>query len=542
MPKYKIFISSVQSEFVQERQRIFDFIRTDELIGQHFEPFIFEQIAAQDTNPRQLYIDEASSCQVYLLLIGKRYGNILPEGISPTEKEYQAAGESNAWRVAFISDMDGQKREEEEERFFRKVQNELSYRVFSNPSVLVSLVKQSLYAYLKYKGVIQTLSFDEQTRDDASMADIDAKKIKDFLHQARQKRGFPLSEDSDPMTVLKHLRLLRQDKPSNGALLMFANDPQYFFPSAVVKCAWFLGTETVKPIEDYKTFEGSVAEQISQATSWVMSKLSVRFGQRNVEAQNEVEFEIPRSVIFETIVNAVAHRDYNSTGSVQVSVFCNRIVVRNPGTLPVELTKADLMKEHGSYPHNPYLAEVMYQMGYIEKYGTGITENIRRMQEARLLAPEIDLSAEFVTTIWRDNIGTNVATNVGTNDTTNIDANKLINNTTNGVDVGTSIETNIGTSDDNVATDHLVENKRIVDRLVKKKVKPRMTKEQLRECIIEVCIVDHSIDELATLLRKSPDYLQNSIIPDLVADGILLRTKPSHSPGQTYMTNPKLDK
>ena len=542
MPKYKIFISSVQSEFVQERQRIFDFIRTDELIGQHFEPFIFEQIAAQDTNPRQLYIDEASSCQVYLLLIGKRYGNILPEGISPTEKEYQAAGESNAWRVAFISDMDGQKREEEEERFFRTVQNELSYRVFSNPSVLVSLVKQSLYAYLKYKGVIQTLSFDEQTRDDASMADIDAKKIKDFLHQARQKRGFPLSEDSDPMTVLKHLRLLRQDKPSNGALLMFANDPQYFFPSAVVKCAWFLGTETVKPIEDYKTFEGSVAEQISQATSWVMSKLSVRFGQRNVEAQNEVEFEIPRSVIFETIVNAVAHRDYNSTGSVQVSVFCNRIVVRNPGTLPVELTKADLMKEHGSYPHNPYLAEVMYQMGYIEKYGTGITENIRRMQEARLLAPEIDLSAEFVTTIWRDNIGTNVATNIGTNNATNIYANKLINNTTNGVDVGTSIETNIGTSDDNVATDHLVENKRIVDRLVKKKVKPRMTKEQLRECIIEVCIVDHSIDELATLLRKSPDYLQNSIIPDLVADGILLRTKPSHSPGQTYMTNPKLDK
>ena len=107
MLKYKVFISSVQSEFAQERQRIYDFIRTDELMGQYFEPFIFEQIAAQDKNPRQLYLDEASSCQVYLLLIGKRYGNILPEGVSPTEKEYQAAGEGNAWRVAFISDLDG---------------------------------------------------------------------------------------------------------------------------------------------------------------------------------------------------------------------------------------------------------------------------------------------------------------------------------------------------------------------------------------------------------------------------------------------------
>ena len=562
MSKYKVFISSVQSEFSHERQLVFDFIRNDELMGQYFEPFIFEQIAAQDVNPYQLYVDEASSCQVYLLLIGKKYGNILPEGISPTEKEYQVAEEGNAWRAAFIRELDGQQREEAEERFFRKVQNELSYRVFSNPSVLVSLVKQSLYAYLKYKGIIQTLSFDEQIRDDASMADIDAKKIKDFLHQARQKRGFPLAEDSDPMTVLKHLRLLRQDKPSNGALLMFANDPQYFFPSAVVKCAWFLGTETVKPIEDYKTFEGSVAEQISQATSWVMSKLSVRFGQRNVEVQNEVEFEMPRSVIFETIVNAVAHRDYNSTGSVQISVFRNRIVVRNPGTLPIELTKADLMKEHGSYPHNPYLAEVLYQIGYIEKYGTGITENIRKMQEARLLAPEIDLSAEFITTIWRDDVAandatslsndatdnSNVATNLGTNDATNGASNILIDSS-NGV---TNVETckpnvatkssNVATDSSNVATDFLAENKRVVDEIVKKKVHSKMSPQQIKECIIEACVVEHSIDELAKLLNKVPGHLRNRFIPELVADGILLPTKPRHSPGQTYMTNPKLDK
>ena len=540
MPKYKVFISSVQSEFSQERQLVSDFIRNDELMGQYFEPFIFEQIAAQDTNPRRLYLEEASSCQVYLLLIGKKYGNTLPGDLSPTEKEYQAAGEGNAWRIAFIRDLDGLPREEEEERFFLKVQNELSYRVFSNPSVLISLVKQSLFAYLKYKGIIQTLSFDEQVREDASMSDIDAKRIKDFLHQARQKRGFPLAEDSDPLTVLKHLRLLRQDKPSNGALLMFANDPQYFFPSAVVKCAWFLGTETMKPIEDYKTFEGGVAEQISQATSWVMSKLSVRFGQRNEEAQNEVEFEIPRSVIFETIVNAVAHRDYNSMGSVQVSVFRNRIVVRNPGTLPVELTKADLMKEHGSYPHNPYLAEVMYQMGYIEKYGTGITENIRRMQEAHLLAPEIDLSAEFITTIWRDNVATdspNVATNIGTNDGSNI----LIDSVNSANNIGAG-KTNVATDSSNVATDFLAENKRIVDEIVKKKVRSKMSPQQIKECIIEACIVEHSVDELAELLNKVPGHLRNRFIPELVADGLLLPTKPRHSPGQTYMTSPKLDK
>ena len=270
-----------------------------------------------------------------------------------------------------------------------------------------------------------------------------------------------------------------------------------------------------------------------------------------MEAQNEVEFEIPRSVIFETIVNAVAHHDYNSTGSVQISVFRNRIVVRNPGTLPVELTKADLMKEHGSYPHNPYLAEVLYQIGYIEKYGTGITENIRKMQEAHLLAPDIDLSAEFITTIWRDDVAandatslsndatdnSNVATNLGTNDVSNT----LIDSVNSANNIGTS-KTNVATKSSNVATDLLAENKRVVDEIVKKKVHSKMSPQQIKECIIEACVVEHSIDELAKLLNKVPGHLRNRFIPELVADGILLRTKPSHTPGQTYMTNPKLDK
>ena len=71
---------------------------------------------------------------------------------------------------------------------------------------------------------------------------------------------------------------------------------------------------------------------------------------------------------------------------------------------------------------------------------------------SRLLAPEIDLSAEFITTIWRDNDATessNVATNIGTNDAANNDANDLINNPNSTTNIGT----NIGTSGNNVATD-----------------------------------------------------------------------------------------
>ena len=191
MPKFKVFISSVQSEFASERLRLYDYIRQDELMNQYFEPFIFEKTAAQDTNPRQLYLDEAAASEVYLALIGQYYGNAADGELSPTEKEYNAAGEGNAYRVAFIKDLDEQPREEREERFFRRVQNELTYRVFSNPSVLLSLVKQSLHAFLKYKGIIQEQSLDEQVRYDANMDEIDPNKVREFIRKARNNADSP---------------------------------------------------------------------------------------------------------------------------------------------------------------------------------------------------------------------------------------------------------------------------------------------------------------------------------------------------------------
>ena len=126
MPKFKVFISSVQAEFASERIRIFDFIRNDALMGQYFEPFIFERIPSQDRNPKQLYIEEAAKSQVYLLFVGRQYGNAQPNELSPTEQEYKAAGEGNAYRIAFIKELDNQPRDPREEQFFRnKVQREL---------------------------------------------------------------------------------------------------------------------------------------------------------------------------------------------------------------------------------------------------------------------------------------------------------------------------------------------------------------------------------------------------------------------------------
>ena len=112
MQKKKIFISSVQSEFAEERALLFDYIWTDALLGQMFEPFIFEKTAAQSVSAQNVYLEQVEKCDIYIGIIGEKYGNAGEDGVSPTEKEYKLAAQLNKIRLIYIKKSD--KREDKE--------------------------------------------------------------------------------------------------------------------------------------------------------------------------------------------------------------------------------------------------------------------------------------------------------------------------------------------------------------------------------------------------------------------------------------------
>ena len=84
----RVFISSVQSEFAEERAALRDYIHDDPLIRRFFDVFLFEDVPASDQRPDRLYLDEVERCDVYLGLFGLDYGNEDHEGVSPTEREF----------------------------------------------------------------------------------------------------------------------------------------------------------------------------------------------------------------------------------------------------------------------------------------------------------------------------------------------------------------------------------------------------------------------------------------------------------------------
>ena len=400
MNPLRIFISSVQGQVAEERAALRDYIRADALIRRFFEVFLFEDVPASDQRPDQLYLDEVERCDTYVGLFGFDYGNEDGEGVSPTEREFDRATAVGAHRLIFVKGT-GDARHPKMQALIRKAQAGLIRKRFNTTAELVAGLYAALVEYLEGKELIRSGPFDAAPCAKATLDNLDIEQVAQFIRTARHVRQFPLPEGTPPEQLLEHLNLLNEGRLTNAAVLLFGRAPQRFLMSSEVRCAHYHGTEVAKPIPSYQVYKGTAFELVDQVVDFVLSKIHRSIGTRAESVRAPRTYEIPAEVVTEAIVNAVAHRDYTSNGSVQVMLFADRLEVRNPGRLPVPLTLEKLREAHSSVPGNPLLAESLYLTEYIERMGTGTLDMIRRCVEAGLPEPEFAVSDGFVTTIGR---------------------------------------------------------------------------------------------------------------------------------------------
>ena len=87
----RVFISSVQKEFERERAAIKRMIESDPILKPYFSTFVFEIDApASDKPTQQVYLKEIEKSDIYLVLIGNRYGYC--RGLTDLLKECKAKG------------------------------------------------------------------------------------------------------------------------------------------------------------------------------------------------------------------------------------------------------------------------------------------------------------------------------------------------------------------------------------------------------------------------------------------------------------------
>ena len=176
--------------------------------------------------------------------------------------------------------------------------------------------------------------------------------------------------------------------PTVAGLILFGLDPQRERPQWGLGAVRIHGTELTDPIVDRADLEGTADRLIEQALAFVRRNMRVAaLFEEDTSARRRDLPEYPLGAVREVLTNAVAHRDYSSTGRILLRIFTDRLEVTNPGGLPPDLRLEEITQRGGaSYPRNPIIARVLREWGYMEEVGRGLIR-IRREMEALGSAP-----------------------------------------------------------------------------------------------------------------------------------------------------------
>lgn len=145
----RIFISSVQKEFADQRAVLRNYLRGDALMRRFFNPFLFEEVPAADRRADQLYLDEVERCDIYVGLFGNDYGFEDAQGISPTEHEYERAALHNKPRLIFVKGADDKQKHPQMRALIQRASAEVVRRRFVTNAELIAGVYAALVQYLE---------------------------------------------------------------------------------------------------------------------------------------------------------------------------------------------------------------------------------------------------------------------------------------------------------------------------------------------------------------------------------------------------------
>jgi ATP-dependent DNA helicase RecG len=91
------------------------------------------------------------------------------------------------------------------------------------------------------------------------------------------------------------------------------------------------------------------------------------------------KFDLPyfnQEVIRESVLNAIAHRDYSISSETVIKQFPDRITITNPGGFPKGVTQENLIRIN-STPRCRLLTEIMEKTGLVERSGQGVDKIVR---------------------------------------------------------------------------------------------------------------------------------------------------------------------
>jgi ATP-dependent DNA helicase RecG len=263
------------------------------------------------------------------------------------------------------------------------------------------LSARQLRQLLVERGMIQ---FESHLPPQATLDDLDMHLVEAYLDGLSLPVGMDLSGDGlGWQEVLLRRGCLQRSKgqllPTYAGLLLFGVSPQQWLPSATILAARFTG-ETLSDQFIKQELSGTLPEQLRQAEGFLRSNLQSVVRLEGLEHTDTLEY--PFDAVRELLVNAVAHRDYNTQGdTIHLHLFSNRLEVHSPGGLPGPVTLQNLLQAR--FARNAIITQLLSDLGFVERLGYGLDRVVSVMESRGLPPPRFEeVAGAFRVTLYND--------------------------------------------------------------------------------------------------------------------------------------------
>lgn len=238
----------------------------------------------------------------------------------------------------------------------------------------------------------RNITFDEEVDWELELEKLELS----FLENEFKEKNKKLSEEK-----LLNLGLIKKEgekfKVTKGLGILAG-----LYENTNINCAYFKG-KTMDIFLDKKEFAENIFLNIENIQTFLKSHLNIRSEFKKFKREDILE--IPMLALREGIVNAIVHRDYSNQGrDIKIGLYDDRVEVISPGGLPSTLTIEEIYSGRSEI-RNRVIARVFKELGYIERWGSGINRMINLCKNVGLKSPEIKETGDsIVLTFYRWNV------------------------------------------------------------------------------------------------------------------------------------------
>ena len=251
-----------------------------------------------------------------------------------------------------------------------------------------------------------TRRWESQEAEGTTIRDIDGREVRRVISLARDAGRLAGPVGRDVASALAGLGVMQDGRVLRAAVVLFGKRFLPNFPQCELRLARFRGIDKDAFIDE-RQMRGGAVHLLDEAMVFADRHLPVAKEIVERRLQRVETPLVPWLALREILVNALIHRDYSiAGGAVSLAIFDDRIEVWSTGVLPTKVTAASLSRKHGSHPRNPFIAEVFYRAGLIEKWGRGTNRVIEMCRRHGIAAPTFEEIADSVLVTFHVKVGT----------------------------------------------------------------------------------------------------------------------------------------